>query len=354
MFFDRAYDFVIIWHIKLILERKMVVEMNDRSEKPLLTVAVNTYNRWDGCTEAVLALLRTWDERVEIIVVDDCSKSSPPLDLLGIFERYGIRYYRHKENRGLAAARNTAIGLARGKFFSFCDDDDVWTEDMIPRFLEACESAGDAGEDVDIIIGYPQSRQRCCDSLREPQSLINFMVAGVTPPVAAQVYRLTVLLRVGGYRECVRTGVDHDLWITLSGTGCRCQVLFDVKPRINKNLLADRMTTNEEMRRLGIERTLEVWEPEVKRVFGEEFFDHLRDSYRMHLNYKFFKKSFSAMNFRELPERMIARGVVWSIVRKLFQEIGFLRYCGAFPCFHGRLENHASRPDKDINSKIFF
>lgn len=308
--------------------------MDNRNQQPLLTVAVTTYNRWSGCRAAIEALVRNRDARVDLVVVDDCSDTLAPKDLHALFAQHDVRYYRHDINSGLAAARNTAINAAAGTFFSFCDDDDVWTNDMMPRFLEACE---DSGEEVGVIIGYPKRRARSCSILHDTRPLFQLMVAGMTPPVAAQVYRVSYLRRVGGYREKVLSGVDHDIWISLASTGCHCKTLFDVTPRIDANLLADRMTTNEAKRRERVENTLDIWEPEVTRVFGVAFAQHLRSCYQKHLDYGFFKKSVAERKIVEVFRRMMRCGVAGSLTRDLGRKAGLIKYCGAFAAFHGEV-----------------
>lgn len=89
-------------------------------------------------------------QNIEIILVDDGS----PDECGRICDSYKEQDSRivviHKENGGLAAARNTGVEVARGEWITFVDGDD-WIDSV------ACEEAMTAGEEkqVDIVCwGY--------------------------------------------------------------------------------------------------------------------------------------------------------------------------------------------------------
>jgi len=89
---------------------------------PRVTAVMTVYNQAEYVPEAVQSLLDQDCDDVEIVVVDDGSTE----DVRGALAPYEkqIRYIR-RENGGLAAARNTGIEHARGKYVAFCDSDDV-------------------------------------------------------------------------------------------------------------------------------------------------------------------------------------------------------------------------------------
>ena len=78
----------------------------------------------------------------EIIVVDDASTDGTGALVQAIPQ---VRYVRHPQNSGQAAARNTGARLAESPYLAFLDQDDLWE----PTFLEATlgspreRSAGD-------------------------------------------------------------------------------------------------------------------------------------------------------------------------------------------------------------------
>lgn len=83
----------------------------------------------------------------EIILVDDCSSDNS----LELAEEYVARYSnvricKHEQNRGLAAARNTGIDTARGKYLSFVDPDDYVEKNSFEFLLKQMED-----EQLDIL-----------------------------------------------------------------------------------------------------------------------------------------------------------------------------------------------------------
>ncbi len=72
---------------------------------------------------------------VEFIFVDDASPDNSMEILQQVLEEYpqrNVRILRHKENKGLPAARNTGLEVATGEYVWHCDSDD-WPE---PTMLE--------------------------------------------------------------------------------------------------------------------------------------------------------------------------------------------------------------------------
>lgn len=76
-------------------------------------------------------------ENIEYIFVDDCSRDKSVDILLNIIDENPdklVKIIRHKNNRGLAAARNTAIEAAHGEFIMHVDSDD-WIENNAVELL---------------------------------------------------------------------------------------------------------------------------------------------------------------------------------------------------------------------------
>lgn len=97
-----------------------------------LTVVIPTWNRPCAVPVAVASALGQMGRRVEVVVVDDAS--DPAVELP---EHPRLRCLRLERHSGVAAARNTGLTAARGRWVTFLDDDDV----LLPGMADLCLSA---------------------------------------------------------------------------------------------------------------------------------------------------------------------------------------------------------------------
>lgn len=104
--------------------------------EPLFSVIIPTYNRAHYLAEAVESVLRQSATSFECIVVDDASP-----DPVSLPPDPRITVIRRSTNGGLAAARNTGVEAAQGRFIAFLDDDDVYTTSRLEIALEGLERA---------------------------------------------------------------------------------------------------------------------------------------------------------------------------------------------------------------------
>ena len=108
---------------------------------PKVSVIVPTYNRPEMLAEALQSVVDQTFQDFEIVVVNDGGFEVEPV--LAPFKRHSeIAYVRHDTNRGSAAARNTGLGIARGDYVAYLDDDDIFLHDHLETlitFLEASE-----------------------------------------------------------------------------------------------------------------------------------------------------------------------------------------------------------------------
>lgn len=108
------------------------------SDEPQVSVIIPTYNRSDFLRIAIASALSQTFQSLEIIVIDDASEN----DVKKVTTQFGdgrLRLVRHRTNRGVAAARNTGVANAQGKYIAFLDDDDEWLPDKIERQFELLE-----------------------------------------------------------------------------------------------------------------------------------------------------------------------------------------------------------------------
>ena len=311
----------------------MPEKMNDSKGKPLLTAVVTTYNRPQMVQRAIQSMLAQTYEPLEIIVVEDGSDSG----LEGWLQEKcltQIRYIRHERNQGLAAARNTAIEMATGEYFAFCDDDDQWPDQLAERLVQAVQN-GPA--DVGMSIALAENKKPQCQKLFEGHPRLTEVIRqGFTPSVGSQLYRTDLLRDVGGYNVDVKSGVDHDLWISLADVDPRVAVSWGEAAIAGNHLHADRMTTVEGQRRQKIYEALGIWKPKIVDVFGQGFYEHFCYSYGQYLNYKFFVQSVKRRKYVHAVLKLFNKYVLSQVAQGVFNKITGRRSCNLFPVYKGR------------------
>lgn len=270
-------------------------------EKHLVTVCITTYNRASILPSAIKAVLKQTYQHFEVIVVDDYSSDNTK-EVVDewIKKDKRIRYIRHEKNKGLPAGRNTAIDHANGRFFTFIDDDDEWSESFIEEFVR-------------LASGYDKNWCFCCGTKAVDDigqvlytyynfdgNLLDYCRQGFTPPVASQFYFTDTLKEVGEYNEDIKTGVDHDLWLTLAFHGIKIKSLDQClsQPFVKRDTGRVRMTNQYDKRINGISHSLSVWKPNIISHVGEPFYRAFYDAYLEREKKKFFRLYMTTLQLR--------------------------------------------------------
>jgi glycosyltransferase involved in cell wall biosynthesis len=93
---------------------------------PLVSVVMPTRGRPELVRQSIAAVVaQTYPGDIECIVVHDQEEPDQDLTRLGT-PRRPVLVVANTCAPGLAGARNTGLGVARGDYIASCDDDDVW------------------------------------------------------------------------------------------------------------------------------------------------------------------------------------------------------------------------------------
>ncbi|MGF6690213.1 glycosyltransferase involved in cell wall biosynthesis [Metapseudomonas resinovorans] len=90
---------------------------------PLFSIILTTYNRPGLLRDALVSLGDQTLRDFEVILVND--HGDPVESLLAEFD-FPITYLYQGRNQGLSAARNAGLRLAKGRYVSYLDDDDIY------------------------------------------------------------------------------------------------------------------------------------------------------------------------------------------------------------------------------------
>lgn len=111
------------------------------SEQPLVSVIIPVYNGARYLRAALESVFAQTYRPFEVIVVNDGS-----VDDSGVIAQSfpDVRYIQ-QVNQGVAAARNNGIEAARGEFYAFLDQDDLWKPEKLELQIEYLQSHPEIG-----------------------------------------------------------------------------------------------------------------------------------------------------------------------------------------------------------------
>lgn len=184
---------------------------------------IPSYNSARYLAEAIQSVLDQSYADFEIIVVNDGSTDETEAVVKG-FSDERIRYFA-QENKGVGAARNVGLRLARGEYVAFLDADDLFLPEKLSRQVEFLLQ----DPSVDLVFSgweYINAEGKIL-GVEEPWKYrssvlgVEDVLMGGGAPVHAVLVRRRCLENVGGFDEAMRAYEDSDLWLRLAVDGCR-------------------------------------------------------------------------------------------------------------------------------------
>jgi glycosyltransferase involved in cell wall biosynthesis len=186
--------------------------------EPLVSVIIPAYNTAATLPRALDSVISQSFTEYEVIVVDDGSVDDVSAAVASYGER--VRLLR-QDNAGASAARNRGAREARGRYLAFLDADDFWH----PRKLELQLTAFRERPDISLCwtrgARWPQSVDppvRFAEpdpTLVRPEYIGDFREIFATPYLGTPGVMMPreVFVRLGGFREDLRSAEDVDLWL---------------------------------------------------------------------------------------------------------------------------------------------
>jgi len=183
---------------------------------PTVSVVIAAFDAERFLADTLDSVIAQDHPALEIVLVDDGSTDATP----AVAQSYGdaVTYVR-QENRGLGAAQNLGLSVARGEYVSFVDADDVWLPTKTSRELAVLTDR----PAVDLVFAHVEQ------------------FGTATIPDAFRVlpgYSTGTLLlsrptfdRVGPFSETVTVGPFLEWYLRALDLGLRAVVLDDVLMR---------------------------------------------------------------------------------------------------------------------------
>ena len=198
----------------------MATNKDQSSEKnPLVSIIIPTYNRAHLIGRAIETALGQAYQNIEIIVIDDASsdETSKEMDKL---KDERIKYIRHINNKGPAAARTTGIRAARGTYIAFLDSDDEWLPEKLEKQIKIME-----GTSPEVGVIYTGCRRIMKgkeyyipnSKIRKKEGYIfNTVLRFYMIYMSSVVIKSDVFRSVGLFDEGLPAIAEWDLWIRIS------------------------------------------------------------------------------------------------------------------------------------------
>ncbi|MDR1267789.1 MAG: glycosyltransferase family 2 protein [Holosporales bacterium] len=149
--------------------KKALLNQKRKKERPLVTIAVPTYNRPHFLPRALECIAEQTYKPLEVMVVDNATPGTENEEIVNSFKKKipGITYSKNPENVGYERNYLHCLEIAKGEFFMHFPDDD----EILPAHVEAC---------VETLLEHPEASFSSVyvHCLSSPD-----ICAGITPPV---------------------------------------------------------------------------------------------------------------------------------------------------------------------------
>lgn len=190
----------------------------------LISVIMPCYNAGRYISQALDGISSQTYTNWELIAVDDCGPEDDTEVKVRSFAKehraHRVEFIKHLENKGVSAARNTAISNAKGDLIALLDPDDIWMPTHLEKGITQFEDDdnisfyssfaklfknNDLSNDVGIE-GYTNWELKAFPSILCIRNAI---------PNSSSILKSNVFKEVGLYDEKIHIGEDCDLWIRI-------------------------------------------------------------------------------------------------------------------------------------------
>jgi len=182
---------------------------------PLVSVVIPTRNRAQYILQALDSVFAQTFTNYEIIVVDDGSTDSTK-ELLDSLKQKGTIRYEPQEWKGVSAARNYGVRLARAPYIAFLDSDDLFLPTKLEKQLRVFSLKKNLGF---VHCNFSKFDNQGRDlGVRDtsrfqgqiyPNMLLEWSVLMAMP---CMLMRADAIREVGGFDEQMTWAEDLDLW----------------------------------------------------------------------------------------------------------------------------------------------
>lgn len=241
---------------------------------PLVSVVLPVFNVEKFVAQAIDSVLAQSFEDFELLIVNDVSPDGSR-DICATYTDPRIRIIDHKENRGLAGARNTGIRESAGQYVALLDSDDFWHPEKLEQHVAHLNSNPEIGVSFSRSAFVSESGEKLqMQQMPRLQGITtktlmcrNPIGNGSAPVVRHEVFKeISYIANIHGgeeefyFDEKFRQSEDIECWI-------RIKITTDWKIEgLSKSLTYYRL--NPSSLSANTEKQLASWEAVIKKTEG--------------------------------------------------------------------------------------
>ena len=182
--------------------------------KPLVSVIVPIYNAAPYLQETLDSILASTYRPIEVVMVDDGSKDNSLSIAKSYCEQYAECKVIEQANRGVSAARNSAIRATKGTYILPVDADDKIADTFIQKAVDIIEENNNVR-----VVGCRCWMFGAVDKEWELPQFSHALLARKNMIPATALYRKSDWQRCGGYCEQEIYREDWDFWLSMMELG---------------------------------------------------------------------------------------------------------------------------------------
>ncbi|NDV26832.1 glycosyltransferase [Desulfovibrio sp. JC010] len=189
-----------------------------RTDGPLVSVLMATHNRKHCLPRALKSILAQSYKNIEICLARDGGEAVD--DVVAKLSDPRIKLLSYEQNRGKAAALNSAFEASRGEYIAYLDDDDIWYEDHLERLMSAARILNRDfvySNGMEVMLESKTNPKELSRSLRYARqvnlkNLLEFnYITGINV-----LHERSLFEKAGGFDENLKVLIDFDMWRRLA------------------------------------------------------------------------------------------------------------------------------------------
>ena len=176
---------------------------------PLISILIPTWNRPQALFRLVEHINSTKHDDIEIVIVDNFSDEKNWLELKNITSLHNnVRLFRNEQNIGMTPNWNKAIEYAKGTWFGFICDDDMYKEGALARARTIIENITSPC----LIL---QNSEIASDTewLEKGVETVNKIAL---PPASGQFWHREITDKFGGFDKRIKYCPDDEFWLRMA------------------------------------------------------------------------------------------------------------------------------------------